>query len=337
MEQDLAGPLPHRPRAVEPAATPVHRSGLRARCGAGPRAGCPRIFNSSDEEAGGGGEVVQRRRYRMTSIVPARMVLARWMARNGKRCPGHLPSRTVPQWLTNPTTPGRARSPCWMRAPRTRASRPRWARHSELGDRVPIRQPVQLLVPTGGTGLRRSERRAHGERQAEVIGATDLASTADGAKVAVVLDGSSIDVQVDDVSVFLLTNNHCLGATKTGLLGIDDASGVSWKRFASPRTPRTRVRRRSSCPPRSRPRNLRMTPRPPSGLPRGRGPRRPPRRQGADGGGRADVGRASARLPFLDGYRAVAATLVVAYHVGAGAPPGRQARGGSGIDPAAWV
>ena len=67
--------------------------------------------------------------------------------------------------------------------------------------------------------------------EAQVIGATELASLADGATVTVVLDGGAIEVRVDDVAVFLLTNDHCLGASKTGLVGFGDAAGASWDSF----------------------------------------------------------------------------------------------------------
>jgi len=232
VEQDLAGPLPTDPEPSSPPRRLYIAAGCVLVVALVLALAAPRIFNSSDEEAGGGGGG------RATPSISDDF---------DRSSPNGLGSVDGQEWeavsgsfaiedgaavVDEPNDAG-PRSITLLDAGATNArieatvgrATPSWG----IVFRYVNPFNYWYLQAAPDYAVLNVVRMVNG--QAQVIGATDLASTADGAKVAVVLDGSSIDVQVDDVSVFLLTNDHCLGATKTGLLGIDDASGVSWEAF----------------------------------------------------------------------------------------------------------
>ena len=291
----------------------LHRGRLRARCGARRGAAAPRdlrlVRRGVDGEAR---PAVDSDDFDRSGANGS----ARWMARSGRPCPARSRSRTVPPWWTNQTTPDRARSPCWMRGATNAPHRGHGGpSHSGLGDRVPIRQPLQLLVPTGRARLRRSERRAHGERGGPGDRRHGPGQSGRWGHGTVVLDGSSIEVQVDDVSVFLLTNDHCLGATKTGLVGFGDPTGASWEAFRISPNAENPGPTEVKLPPEESTTDPLMT------TTTTKRPANPPGVHDDDqtpgglmGVASADHGPVSARLPYLDGYRAVAATAVVLYH-----------------------
>jgi hypothetical protein len=67
--------------------------------------------------------------------------------------------------------------------------------------------------------------------EAQVIGPTSLAAVQSGTEVEILLHGADIEVRVDGDTVFVITNNHALGAHRAGLLALGEPDGASWESF----------------------------------------------------------------------------------------------------------